>query len=44
MKLEAEASVVERAVDQAITDGCRTADLGGTLTTKQAADEIISRL
>ena len=44
LKLDAEASVVERAVDQAITDGCRTADLGGMLTTKQAADEIISRL
>jgi 3-isopropylmalate dehydrogenase len=42
--LEAEAASVERAVDQAITDGCRTGDLGGKLGTKAMADEIVRRL
>ena len=27
-----------------ITDGCRTADLGGSLKTTQMADEIIKRI
>jgi 3-isopropylmalate dehydrogenase len=31
-------------VDEAITDGARTADLGGKLSTRQMADEIIGRL
>lgn len=44
LKLEAEAQAIEAAVDQVITDGHRTADLGGTLSTKQMADEIIARL
>ncbi len=43
-KLEAEATAIEAAVDQAITDGVRSADLGGKLTTRQMADEIIKRL
>jgi len=43
-KLEAEAAAIEDAVDQAITAGARTADLGGALTTRQMADEIIVRL
>ncbi len=43
-KLEAEATAIEAAVHQAITDGVRSADLGGTLTTRQMADEIINRL
>lgn len=42
--LETEAAALERAVDQAIADGCRTADLGGSLTTRQMADEIIHRM
>jgi len=42
--LEAEAQSIEQAVDQAITDGCRTADLGGKLSTTQMTDEIIARL
>ena len=42
--LEAEAAVIEKAVDQAISAGARTADLGGKLTTTQMADEIIRRL
>jgi len=43
-KLEAEAAAIEAAVDQSITEGARTADLGGKLTTRQMADEIIKRL
>ena len=42
--LEAEAAEIERAVDQAITDGCRTADLGGKLGTRAMSDEIVKRL
>lgn len=43
-KLEAEAAAIEAAVDQAITEGVRSADLGGKLTTRQMADEIIKRI
>jgi len=43
LKLEEEAAFIEKAVDQTITDGARTADLGGKLTTRQMADEIIKR-
>ncbi len=42
--LETEAAAVETAVDAIITAGARTADLGGKLTTKRMADEIIERL
>lgn len=44
LHLDGEAAAVERAADSAITDGCRTADLGGKLSTAQMADEIIKRL
>ena len=43
-KLEAEASAIENAVEQTITDGARTADIGGKLTTRQMADEIIKKI
>ena len=43
-KLEEEAAAIESAVDGVITDGCRTADIGGKLTTRQMADEIIGRI
>ena len=43
-KLEAEAGCIEQAVEQTITDGARTADIGGKLTTRQMADEIIKHL
>jgi 3-isopropylmalate dehydrogenase len=43
-KLEAEAAAIEKAVDETITAGARTADLGGKLTTRQMADEIIKRI
>lgn len=39
-----EAELVERAVDQAIADGCRTADLGGSLGTRAMADEVLRRV
>jgi 3-isopropylmalate dehydrogenase len=42
--LETEAAAIERAVDATITAGARTADIGGKLTTRQMADEIIQRL
>jgi 3-isopropylmalate dehydrogenase len=42
--LEAEAACIEKAVDASITAGCRTADVGGRLLTRQMADEIIKRL
>jgi 3-isopropylmalate dehydrogenase len=43
-KLESEASAVESAVHQTIADGARTADIGGTLSTRQMTEEIIQRL
>ena len=43
-KLETEAECIEQAVSDAITNGARTADLGGTLNTRQMADEIIKNL
>ena len=42
--LETEAAAVEEAVSSAITDGCRTADLGGTISTRAMADEVLRRL
>ncbi|HSM91790.1 MAG TPA: 3-isopropylmalate dehydrogenase [Anaeromyxobacteraceae bacterium] len=42
--LEAEAATIEKAVDQTITEGARTADLGGKLSTTQMADEILKRI
>jgi 3-isopropylmalate dehydrogenase len=42
--LETEAATIEKAVDETITAGARTADLGGKLSTTQMADEIIRRL
>jgi 3-isopropylmalate dehydrogenase len=43
-KLESEAECIEKAVEQTITDGARTADLGGNLSTRQMTDEIIKHL
>jgi len=44
LKLEDEASAVEKAVYQTVADGARTVDLGGKLSTRQMADEIINNL
>ena len=42
LKLEDEAHAIETAVLQSVSDGARTADLGGSLTTRQMTDEIIN--
>jgi len=42
--LEREALLIESAVDKVITDGARTSDIGGKLSTRQMTDLIISRL
>jgi 3-isopropylmalate dehydrogenase len=44
LKLEHEAMAIEAAVDRAITDGCRTVDLGGKLTTQEMTEAIIDRI
>lgn len=44
LKLEGEAGCIEQAVNDAIMNGARTADLGGTLSTRQMADEVIKYL
>ncbi len=44
LKLEAEAAAVERAVDRCLSDGCRSVDLGGKLTTGQMTAEVKRRL
>jgi len=35
---------IEKAVEQTITDGARTTDIGGKLKTRQMTDEIIKNL
>jgi 3-isopropylmalate dehydrogenase len=42
LQLDEEARAIETAVHRTISDGARTADLGGTLTTRQMTDEIIN--
>jgi 3-isopropylmalate dehydrogenase len=44
LQLESEAASIEQAVDDAITSGARTGDLGGKLTTRDMADTIIQRI
>jgi len=44
LKLEAEAAAIEKAVHSAIADGCRTADLGGAMTTSQMTGAILERI
>ena len=44
LRLEEEARAIESAVDSAVTEGCRTVDLGGALGTTAMTDEIIKRL
>jgi 3-isopropylmalate dehydrogenase len=41
--LEEAAGRIERAVDRALTDGLRTADLGGSLSTTEMTDGVIAR-
>lgn len=42
--LETEAAALEKAVDETISAGARTSDIGGKLSTKQMADEILQRV
>lgn len=44
LRHEDEAVAIERAVDQVITDGCRTPDLGGSMTTTQVTHQVIQQL
>lgn len=44
LHMEQEAARVEKAVDRAITDGMRTADLGGSLSSAEMADAVIARM
>ncbi|HVM71909.1 MAG TPA: 3-isopropylmalate dehydrogenase [Anaerolineales bacterium] len=44
LKQETEATSIEHAVDDAISSGARTVDLGGSLSSRQMTDEIIKRL
>jgi len=43
LHMEQEAARIEAAVDQAISAGLRTTDLGGALSSRQMTDEILSR-
>jgi len=44
LNMEKEAELIEKAVEKTISDGARTADLGGSLTTTQMADLIITNM
>lgn len=44
LRLEFEAQAIEKAIGEVISSGAKTVDLGGTLTTRQMADEIIKRI
>jgi 3-isopropylmalate dehydrogenase len=44
LQLEAQAAAVESAVEQALAEGLRTADLGGTATTKEATQAVVKHL
>jgi 3-isopropylmalate dehydrogenase len=44
LDLEDEAQLVEEAVHDAVAAGARTVDLGGTLSTRAMADEVIGRI
>jgi 3-isopropylmalate dehydrogenase len=42
--MEGEAAAVESAVDKALAQGLRTADLGGTATTREATQAVLEHL
>jgi 3-isopropylmalate dehydrogenase len=44
LRMEAEAAAVESAVDKALAQGLRTADLGGTATTREATQAVLQHL
>ncbi len=44
LHMDREATMIEQAVDQSITDGCRTLDMGGSLSTSAMTEEILKRM
>ena len=44
LAMETEAAAIESAVDQALADGLRTADLGGSATTAEATRTVLKHL
>jgi 3-isopropylmalate dehydrogenase len=42
--MEAQAAAIESAVDRALAEGLRTADLGGSATTEQATQQVLNYL
>ena len=42
--LELEAAALESAIDRALEDGLRTADLGGEATTEDAVQAVLANL
>jgi 3-isopropylmalate dehydrogenase len=42
--MDAEAAAIESAVDRALAEGLRTADLGGSATTAEAARAVLNQL
>jgi tartrate dehydrogenase/decarboxylase/D-malate dehydrogenase len=44
LQLPSAATLIRRAVEKTLADGCKTADLGGQLTTRQMGEAIITRL
>jgi 3-isopropylmalate dehydrogenase len=44
LALESEAVALESAVDQALDEGLRTRDLGGTASTAEATDAVLAAL
>ncbi|HYV16611.1 MAG TPA: 3-isopropylmalate dehydrogenase [Conexibacter sp.] len=44
LAMETEAAAVESAVDRALADGLRTADLGGSASTDEAAEAVLNHL
>ena len=44
LQREHDAARIERAVEQALADGLRTPDLGGSATTREAVDAVLARL
>ena len=44
LKMEGQAAAIESAVDQALADGLRTPDLGGSATTREATQAVLKHL
>jgi tartrate dehydrogenase/decarboxylase/D-malate dehydrogenase len=44
LEVPAAAAQIRRAVEKTLSDECKTADLGGNLTTRQMGDAVVERL